>query len=411
MSSISIISFIGCFLIIAITIKLKTDIFSPAKVFAFVWLLAIGLTDLKLSRLQHEWPPLVWIQLLIGPLAFLIGAGLIYSTYINRSINPIGSMRNNRSKFSLNNNRVFIAAVVLSILFIFSYLIIYFNTGEIPLFSPKPGVARANFTMFGIGLFLHNVVLIVFLTAIYMIFERNNNSRKVFLAILSLISSFLYILTLQRYQIFLTILLLIVLLYYTTYHVKFKTTIIISIVLIIFFFLVSSFRAGEVIILVLYKISQMKYSPEYAIFTEPYMYVTMNLENFARSIEKTEQFTYGYYTFDFVTAISGLKHWISEYFDLVENPFLISSYNTYSAFWTYFRDFGIVGLFTIPFLGGAGISSLYHSMREKPTLLKISLYGMLLYGVIFSFFNSVFGFLWFVYNIIALLIVFKFISK
>ncbi len=398
-------------MIIAISFRNKSDIFSPGKVFAFVWFLAIGLTDLKLSRLQHEWPPLVWIQLLIGPLAFLIGTGLIYTIYLNRNVNSIGAIRNNRNKLAPNNNRVFIAAVVLSVLFIFSYIIIFLKTGEIPLFSSKPGVARANFTMFGIGLFLHNVVLVVFLTAIYIIFESNNKSRKVFLIIFSLIISFLYILTLQRYQIFLTILLLIVLLYYTTFHVKFRTTIVVSVVLIIFFFLVSSFRAGEIIILVLYKISQMKYSPEYAIFTEPYMYVTMNLENFARSIEKIEQFSYGYYTFDFLTAISGLKHWISEYFALVENPFLISSYNTYSAFWTYYRDFGVLGIFAIPFWGGVGISSLYYSLRDKPTLLKISLYGMLLYGVIFSFFNSVFGFLWFVYNVITLLIVFKFISK
>jgi oligosaccharide repeat unit polymerase len=202
----------------------------------------------------------------------------------------------------------------------------------------------------------------------------------------------------------------IILLYYTTYKIKLRTTLIAGIVIIIFFFLVSSFRAGEIIIFVLYKISRMKFSPEYAIFTEPYMYVTMNLENFARSVGKIEEFSYGYYTFDFVTAITGLKHWISEYFFMKENPFLNSSYNTYSAFWTYYRDFGVLGIFVIPFLGGAGISSLYYSLRERPDLFKISIYGVLIYGVVFSFFNSIFGFLWYVYNIITLIIVFKFIS-
>ncbi|MBS3943894.1 MAG: oligosaccharide repeat unit polymerase [Melioribacter sp.] len=387
------------------------DLFSPGKIFGFVWLLAIGLTDLKLSRLQHEWPPVVWLQILIGPFTFLLGAGLVYINKLNKEICTIETIRNYRDQFNLNTSRIYSSIIVLFLLFIFGYGVIYLYTGEIPIFSPKPGVARANFTMFGIGLFLHNVVLIVLFTVIYSILVKEKTSKKLLLGAMSVVSVGLYSLTLQRYQIFMTILLVIILLYYTTYKIKLSTTLITGIVIVVFFFLVSSFRAGEIIILVLYKISKMKFSPEYAVFTEPYMYITMNLENFARSIEKIEEYSFGYYTFDFVTAITGLKHWISEYFFMTENPYLISSYNTYSAFWTYYRDFGVLGIFVIPFFGGIGISSLYYSLREKPTLFKISIYGMLIYGVVFSFFNSIFGFLWYVYNVVVLIVVFKFISN
>lgn len=154
----------------------------------------------------------------------------------------------------------------------------------------------------------------------------------------------------------------------------------------------------------------MRFSPYYAIFTEPYMYVTMNLENYARSIVRVENYTYGFYTFDFVTAISGLKHWIDQYFQLNDTPFLTSSYNTYSAFWTYYRDFGILGIFFIPFFGGMALSTLYYSFRARPSLQKLAIYGMFLFAIIFSFFNSAFGFLWFVYNLFVLVIVFKYIS-
>lgn len=407
----SIISFTGCLLIIFYSLRKKVDVFSPGKIFAFIWLLAIGLTDLKLSRLQHEWPPIVWLQLLIGPFTFLLGAGLVYIIKLNKEIFTIETIRNYRDQFNLNTSRIYSSIIVLFILFIFGYGIIYLNTGEIPILSPKPGVARANFTMFGIGLFLHNVVLIVLFTVIYIILVKEKTKKKFLISAMSVISVGLYSLTLQRYQIFMTILLVIILLYYTTYKIKLSTTLITGVIIIIFFFLVSSFRAGEIIILVLYKISKMKFSPEYAIFTEPYMYVTMNLENFARSIQKIEEYSFGYYTFDFVTAITGLKHWISEYFFMTENPFLISSYNTYSAFWTYYRDFGVLGIFIIPFFGGIGISSLYYSLREKPTLFKISIYGILIYGVVFSFFNSIFGFLWYVYNVVILIVIFKFISN
>ena len=264
--------------------------------------------------------------------------------------------------------------------------------------------------MFGIGLFLHNVVLVVFFSCVYWITEKENKIRKSFLAIITLLSIALYTLTLQRYQVFMAVLMAITLLYYTTFRIKFKTVFISSLVVIVFFYLVSSFRAGEIIVFVLYKMSKMKFSVDYAVFTEPYMYVVMNLENYARSIAKVDHFTYGYYTFDFMTAITGLKHWIEEYFALVETPFLTSSYNTYSAFWTYYRDFGIAGIFIIPFIGGMSISSLYYSFKVKPSLMKLAFYSMFLFVLIFSFFNSSVGYLWFVYNLFVLIIVFKYIT-
>lgn len=397
-------------MIILSSFRANTDIFSPGRAFAFIWSLAIGLTDLKLSGLQQQWPLEIWMQVLIGPTSFLIGVFIAYIINLNKEVVPIGNMRVNRQFLEIDKQKLFRTVTVLFFLFIVSYVLIYLKSGEIPLFSAKPGVARRNFTMFGIGLFLHNVVLIGFLSAVYLVLEEKKLIRKSLLVIFTLTSLALYAITLQRYQIFLTILMIIAFLYYTTFRINFRSVLLISAIFVVFFYLVSSFRAGEVIVYVLYKLSKMKFSPTYAVFTEPYMYVVMNLENFARSINKTDFFTYGYYTFDFVTAITGIKHWIGEYFNLNETPFLISSYNTYSAFWTYYRDFGIMGIFFIPLFGGVGISTLYYSFRAKPSLSKITFYGVLLFAVMFSFFNSAFGFLWFVYDIIVLVVVLKYMS-
>lgn len=410
MSWISLISFIICSIIIITSFRSKADIFSPGKVFGFVWALTLGLTDLKLSGLQHEWSLEIWIQVLIGPIAFLIGVATVYVIHINTEVHSLDYLRNNEQFYEIDKSKLYKVVIILFSLFLLGYIIIYLKTHEIPLFSSKPGKARANFTMFGIGLFLHNVVLIVFFSCVYFITEKKNKLRKSILVLLSLLAIVLYALTLQRYQIFMAIFIVITLLYYTTYRIKFKTVFISGLVVIVFFYLVSSFRAGEIVIFVLYKMSKMKFSQNYAIFTEPYMYVVMNLENYARSIAKVEHFTYGYYTFDFMTAITGLKHWIDEYFSLVETPFLTSSYNTYSAFWTYYRDFGIAGIFIIPFFGGMAISSLHYSFKVRPSLMKLAIFGMFLFAVIFSFFNSAIGFLWFVYNLIALIIVLKYIS-
>ncbi len=411
MSWISILSFSICFGIIIISLRSNKNIFSPGRIFAFVWSLAIGLTDLKLSGLQHNWSLEIWIQVLIGPIAFLVGCALVYVTYLGKKVYSNDYLRSNHQFFKIDTKKLFKVILILFFLFFLSYSIIYLKTGEIPLFSDRPGKARANFTMFGIGLFLHNVVLVGFFTSVYSILEKKNRIRKGVLILLSFISIILYALTLQRYQIFLTIIMITVLLYYTTFRLKFKNTLLFGLLVVLFFYLVSSFRAGELIIFVLYKMSKMKYSPDYAIFTEPYMYIVMNLENYARSIAKIESYTYGFYTFDFVTAISGLKHWIEQYFHLNETPFLVSSYNTYTAFWTYYRDFGISGIFIVPMIGGMGVSSLYYSFKKKPSLQKLAIYGMFLFGIIFSFFNSPFAFLWYVYNLFALTIVIKYISR
>jgi len=106
------------------------------------------------------------------------------------------------------------------------------------------------------------------------------------------------------------------------------------------------------------------------------MYVVMNPENFARSMEKLDHFTLGYFTFDPVFALVGLKYWVIEYFALNYTAYLISGYNTYTAYWWYYRDFGVIGTGFIPLLLGVVIGSLYYSMRKRPSFQILSAYSV-----------------------------------
>ena len=291
MSMVSIISFIICCFILIFSFKKGTDIFSPGRIFGFVWVLVIGLTDLKLSWLQHEWSKEIWLQVLMGPVSFLIGTFCVFVINIGQNVKTLYKVRNFRASLILDNSKLFKVIIGLFLLFIVGYVVIYLKTNEIPIFSKKPGTARLNFTMFGLGLFLHNVVLIIYFSVVYFIFQNQKKFNKVILFLISFTAFILYAMTLQRYQIFLTILIVFILLYYTTFKIKLKGTLIVTFLIVLFFFLVSSLRAGEVVIYLLYNMSKMKYSTDYAIFTEPYMYVVMNIENLARSIEKNEFYT------------------------------------------------------------------------------------------------------------------------
>ncbi len=161
----------------------------------------------------------------------------------------------------------------------------------------------------------------------------------------------------------------------------------------------SNYFAGYI-----YVFSEMKFSPKYAIYTEPYMYVVMNLENFTRAVSKVVHHTYGYYTFNFVMSLTGLKHWIEKYSNLNNTPFLNSGYNTYTMFWDFYRDFGLLGLSIISFGLGFLISTLYYNFRSKPNINTLSLYSISVFIILFSFFINPIGQLHFFFNTLLIFV-------
>ncbi|MBN1397045.1 MAG: oligosaccharide repeat unit polymerase [Bacteroidetes bacterium] len=411
MTVISIICFFICLLVILDCLRSSADILSPARVFGFIWLLALGLAEFKLSKLQHEWTSESWFLLLIGPAAFLVGLYIAYILNIGSPQTPISRMRNQVLAQSINLTRLFWLIVVLFVLFIVGYASIVLIGREVPLFADKPGAARVKFQIFGLGLFLHNVILITIFSLIYCLADKEHKLRKRLLIILSLVSSLMYIVTMQRFQILMIIIIGLIFLYYSTRYLRLSAVVPILLIAVLFFYWISTWRGGELFIYWLYLTSKMKFSQDYAIFTEPYMYLVMNLENYSRSLSRLESFSFGYYTFDFVVALTGMKHWLAEYFTLDDTPYLISGYNTYSTFWWFYRDYGILGITFIPLLSGMVTGWIYYLMRRISSLGWTLSYCVALFLILFSFYNNMISYLWFFYNIVGLYFGYKIINK
>lgn len=410
MSVVSIICFVLFFLILLLA--RKKDFFSPAKVFTLVWLLAIGLTDLKLSRLQITWSGLAWFSLLLAVFSFLLGVYIVYVLFFNKNILKINDVRLIFTKSEINENLLYIIIITLFMFYSISYIITYLIRGFVPIFTRMPEIARTKWGIFGIGSFVYTIPAILYLSLIYVFISKTNIMRKFIIFSIMLISFITYVFLLNRFYLLLPIALFVILLYYKTNRLRPRNILIVLIIFSIIFFEISNLRLSRYAINILYYLSEMKFGKEYAILTEPYMYISMNLENFANAIGKLDFHTYGYFVFDFLLKPIGLKDLISEYVHIEEFPHIINrAYNTYTMFFIYYRDFGFVGLFVIPLLFGALVSYIYYKMRLNPTIYNISFYGMLIFVVAFSFFVPILHWIHYVFNLILIYITTYFITN
>lgn len=400
MSPIAIICFIALILLLLSFLQKGTDIFSPGRLFTVIWLLAIGLAELKLSRFQYSWTVYSWFALLIPVLSFLLGIFIVYVINHNNKFDGIIGIRKSFSNSQINIQTLYSIIVALFILYSISYSITYMIRGFVPMFTKMPEVARTRWGVFGYGVFVLSVPTILYLSLLYLFLVRKNLYKKIFIAFVLLLAVVTYSFLLNRFYLILPIILLIVTLYYKTDKLRPKNVIILLTIFCLIFFGISSIRLSRYAINILYYLSDMKYSIDYAIFTEPYMYVTMNLENYAKAVQKLDEFTYGYFSADFILFPLGLKKELMEYMRIVDFPNIITSaYNTYTMFFIYYRDFGLFGVFFLPVLLGGVIASFYYRMRKQPNITSISLYGLCVFVIIFSFFVPIVHWIHFVFNI------------
>ena len=412
MSAESFIFFIIFLLLIISLFKKDTDVFSPARLFIIVWSFSLLLVSLKLSGLQQDWSVYSWFVVLVSLLSVLMGMFIIYVIKFNTKQRRIEDIRENILQFKINPKLLFKLIVIIFAAYIVSYITIYLVQGFVPFFTAHPNQTRTKWGLFGLGLLIHAVPTIVYLVVIYYIKVRGQILRKLVLAFIALISNITYFFLLQRFDLIIFIVLSAIFLYYGTKKFKLKYVLFIALIFVLIMYGISTIRAGNLFLEYLYVMGKMKISKNLAVLTEPYMYVVMNIENFAHAVHNLSNFSYGYYTFDFIFALSGLKHWLADYSHINEFPFLISSdYNTYTMFFAYYRDFGLLGVFIIPTVIGAAASSIYHKMRVSPSIGTISLYGIVTFVIIFSFFIPMLSWLHFVFNIGAIYLSTKFIQR
>ena len=412
MSTFSVISFTIFSLLLLSFLYKKIDLLSPARLFILVWSFAIGLTHLKLSVFQKEWTLYSWVMLMLTLLSFLSGLFIIYVLNADKNVKTIKEMRLIMSKESIDKDFLFKILIIAFVLYLVSYLVSFLVMGFIPAFSPRPEIRTQWTGVFGVGLITHALPPILFYSSIYFFYEKKSKSKRAVVFLIAFLTFFLNLLVLHRFDIVYWLLVLLVYMLYATEKLKFRYIFFFTVFLVAIIYGISTFRASKFIANIIYYTSGMKFSVKYAIFTEPYMYFAMNVENFINGVEKYSKFTYGYFTFNPILSLIQLKHPWEEYSMIAKFPHLLTSnYNTYTMFFEWYRDYGIFGLGFIPFIWGLIIGSTFYNLKRNPSLSSIVIYGAFLFVIVFSFFVNMLGWLHFIFNMSMLYLIAKLITR
>jgi len=389
MTIAQLISLLIIIFIIAISLKKNVDLFSPAKVFSFTWAVAIFLTEFKFSGYQNEWTSFSWIVLIVGLFSFLLGLYITYYLYLGKPLIHVKKIRESiQATDKVDLRKLLIIIVLLFGAYLTSYIVEVISFGNLPILSPNPDRARIDFGIFGFHLFVSLEPILLFFCFEYLVLKTKRKKNKFIVILIFIISFVSYFFLLQRYNYFLFFVISIGFAYYATKIINLKKVLIVTVVFISLFGALQSIRLSKYAADFHYVISKMKYSREYALFTGPYMYTVMNLENFAKGVEKLEDNSYGLLTGDWLMALTGIKHWAAEYFNIDSKRFVYSSYNTNPFLWDYYYDFGFWGIFMFSLLVGIIIGIIYYQMRISGELKWVVIYSFFLFVIVISFFTN-----------------------
>jgi oligosaccharide repeat unit polymerase len=259
--------------------------------------------------------------------------------------------------------------------------------GYVPLFSIQPDKARMLFGVFGLHYIVNSINVVLFLIIQYFIFVNSNKKKKLFLIPIFIISVSFHILLVQRYGFFILLMLGFCLFYYTGKKIRLRTIIIFISIVVVLILGVQSIRTTQLVKSYIILDSKVKFSSQYAELAIPYMYLTMNLENVVKYYPRIDNHSFGFFSTEVLSHLTGVKYIIAEYFNFDKYKLHIGGYNTFPFYWTYYFDFGITGLALIPFIIGFIISEIYYYLHRNPNITVLTLYTIG-FAVITNSYNS-----------------------
>lgn len=387
MPVISFVCLLAFLLILIFAFRKRADLLSPGRVFLLLWLFILGLVELKFSRLQAEWELFDWVMVLLGLLTFLTGIYISYIINLDKPFLPVSQIRLKFRELEINESRLFYFIIIYFLLCLVSFIVEWQIEGYIPLLTSRPDSARVMFGVYGLHYIVNSINVVLFLIIQYFIFVKSSFTKKSVLVLIFILSLGNYILFVQRFGLFILFMMAFCLYYYSGKKLRIRTVILFFVLLSGLIIGIQSIRATQLFSSYIYVQSEMKFSPRYLDFTLPYMYLSMNVENFVKYYSHVQDHSFGFFTFEYLIEASTIRKWFIDYYNFNRIENYIGGYNTYPFFWTYYLDYGVAGLALMPFIIGFIFSEIYYFFHRNPTLVMLALVSIA-FAVIMISFNS-----------------------
>lgn len=403
----------------------RQDIFAPARIYLIIYSLLLAINSLNLSTIQVPWCAATHIFFWGASVMFLAGASLIglagkskFPTWKLDFPKVRSALKADAGSLDWNwFSKVLIASTAI---FVVSYIVSFIKTGEIPAFSSTPDDARLAFSsatfLTYYGLYFGPISLM--LSAELIMFGSHKGWRLKGHYLAFGIVLLLYLTIITRFDIFRFLIFLVILYHYGRNNLKLWHLVTVLLAILIVFFSASLIRLNGDAIGALNESIKVKLPRNIAWASGFYAYLANDFWNMNYAFER---FTDGNHIYPHSLGLGMMR--ALTFFTLRIEPGLIETFgydtvmntmaervqglNTVVYVWHIWKDFGPVGVFIVPLVGGILLGKFYLNSLLKPTLFRISMWGCLIAIVILSFHFPIWE-LWFFYiNILMIALAHK----
>ncbi|MDO8669581.1 MAG: O-antigen polymerase [Candidatus Buchananbacteria bacterium] len=380
--------------------------FSPANLLLAVWLVSIGIAQLRLSPYEKPWTAGFWLILLLFFVLFYFSYRVI-GKIIDRKTK--GKTADGNKSQPINAKVFLVVALVLTVSSLLSNLYIYLHFGTMPIFSSLPDKMRFIINKDIFGLFEYIALLPRLYTPLlffYVLSADKMSFKYKFFVWFNIILGFgLLLLYASRLVIILPILLsYFIYLYLRKRELNFKKIIISSLVVLMVVGSISvaipAFRNY-----ITYK-DYYAETPDYTPFTyladisginmpagldwlvPLYLIPSFNLQTMMQATDfygpgANSHYWGGYYVSVFNPLLKIFHLPISDVV-IPWKPIFLYWWITATFLFPAWADFGYVGVILISLFWGAVLSLAYQYASKKPTYLSVMLMAYLSFVVIMS---------------------------
>jgi len=377
------------------------DPLAPDRLYGTVWLLAVSLTNLRLSALQMRWTVFSWTYILGSILSYLSGVWLAGRPRMGSEDGVYARVRD-----TIEPKRYLGAVTCLYLFCLTGYLWRIHSVGSVPALAENVEEARWRFYDIENGSFLDRVTAniaflfsaVVIACALFYLLRKRSASRpgkKAGAFALVLLGSAVLFLVSTTFRGAILPPLIIVggLFHYLRRNFNLTRLALIGAI---------TFSAGLGLVIyrhlsspgynleTAYTLAEMRIPPEYALVAEPYTYVALSVDNVVQLFERPLQPTLGILSFRPLWTILGLKDSLLRDVNL---PFLPAyGFNTATYLFPFYEDFGLVGVLIFPFAFGWVCGRVYKAMLTSGRVVYVLSYCFVVFLIMFSVLDNLFVF-------------------